>query len=146
MPTGHAYRPYPRVKNRRCPSGARLRARHATPREHGYHPAGLGRHCVDLWGNAARRSSVAAEFRVVISGPPGGREPRGSEDVLCIAIGQHSDTVASLGLGNPHVKTAEAGYRHCKLPRTGLQTLWIVCDPVSGWVALGRMICVTSRS
>ena len=99
----------------------------------------------DVWIGGAMllvaRRSIATEFRVVISGPRSDPETRNCNDVLCFAIGQNGDTMAALGCGNPHVRRAEAGYRHCNLPkRSGgqpLLTFWILCDPVSGWVALG---------
>ena len=88
------------------------------------------------------RSDPSAEFRLVLANQH--KETRGAQDVLCFAIGQDQNTVAALGLGNPHIKVAASGnardtsYRHCVNDRglTGTE-FWILCDAESGWVALG---------
>lgn len=88
------------------------------------------------------RSDPSAEFRLVLAAHP--QETRGAQDVLCFAIGQYQNTVAALGLGNPHVKVAARGsprdssYRHCVNDRGLTATkFWVLCDAESGWVALG---------
>ena len=88
------------------------------------------------------RSDANAEIRLVLAQQH--QETRGAQDVLCFAIGQHQNTVAALGLGNPHIKTAARGdpkdtsYRHCVKDRGLAATdFWVLCDAESGWVALG---------
>ena len=88
------------------------------------------------------RSDPIAEFRLVLANQR--QETRGTQDVLRFAIGQYQNTVAALGLGNPHIKVAAGGnargtsYRHCVNDRGLAGTeFWILCDAESGWVALG---------
>jgi len=82
-----------------------------------------------------------AEFRVCLLPDDFAGETRSGakEPVLCFAIGQHTNTIAAMGFGNPHVTAAQHGYRHCELPRNGdVRNFWIVCDRTTGWLALGH--------
>lgn len=82
--------------------------------------------------------SCAEEIRICLVPYRGdGQETRKHNDVLCFAIGQNQKKDAALGFGNPHVKTAEAGYRHCHLSNENECNFWILCDHETGWVALG---------
>ena len=89
------------------------------------------------------RSDPHSEFRVVLAARSD-QETRGDENVLCFAFGQFNNTVAALGIGNPHVR--QQHYRHCILPEPTQSDFWILCDPPSGWVALGSGKVPSPRS
>ena len=82
-------------------------------------------------------ASQRAEFRIVFAPPHAkGLETRGLGEVFCIAVRQHSGTVAAIGFGNPH-SLDSAEYRACALPADTGTTFWIVFDAKSGWIVFG---------
>lgn len=69
------------------------------------------------------------------------REMRGTDSFgsICFVLGQKGGNVAAIGFGNPHVTLPETGFRSCKLPKWKSEPwFWIICDPDTGWIALGN--------